>query len=62
MPLIYIIVTSNKYNLEDIFYFIIPLVLIKKAYYIFVNFLIPVLLLRGSIRNYFRKVKDITKD
>lgn len=53
MPLMYIIVTSNKYNLEDIFYFIIPLVLVKKAYYIVVNFLIPVLLLRGRIRNYF---------
>ncbi|CAD8078721.1 unnamed protein product [Paramecium primaurelia] len=60
MPLMYIIVTPNKYNLEDIFYFIIPLVLVKKAYYIVVNFLIPVLLLRGRIRNYFQKVKEIT--
>ncbi|CAK83449.1 unnamed protein product (macronuclear) [Paramecium tetraurelia] len=60
MPLMYIIVTSNKYTLEDIFYFIIPLVLVKKAYYILVSFLIPVILLRGSIRSYFKKVKDIT--
>ncbi|CAD8082237.1 unnamed protein product [Paramecium sonneborni] len=61
MPVIYIIVVQNdKYNLEDIFYFLIPLVLVKKAYYILVNFLIPVLLLRANIRQYFNKVKNKT--
>lgn len=46
MPLIYIIVTNNDYTLEDIFYFLIPLVLVKKAYYILIDFLIPALHIR----------------
>ncbi|CAK78542.1 unnamed protein product (macronuclear) [Paramecium tetraurelia] len=62
MPLMYIIVTSNDYNLEDIFYFLIPLVLVKKAYYILIDFLIPALIIRAKIKIYFSKVKEVSQD
>ncbi|CAD8095052.1 unnamed protein product [Paramecium sonneborni] len=58
MPLVYIIVTGQDYGLEDIFYFLIPLVLVKKAYYILIDFLIPALFIRAKIRIYFQKVKE----
>ncbi|CAD8178610.1 unnamed protein product [Paramecium pentaurelia] len=62
MPLMYIIVSSNDYNLEDIFYFLIPLVLVKKAYYILIDFLIPALIIRTKIKMYFSKVKEVSSD
>lgn len=58
MPLMYIIVTSNDYLLEDIFYFLIPLVLVKKAYYILIDFMIPAVIIRAKIKMYFSKVKE----
>lgn len=58
----YIIVTSNDYDLEDIFYFLIPLVLVKKAYYILIDFLIPALIIRTKIKMYFSKVKEVSSD
>lgn len=57
MPLLFIIVTTNDYTLEDIFYFLIPLTLVKKAYYVIINFLVPFIILRFKIRSYFSKVK-----
>lgn len=59
LPVLYFIVVRDDVSLKSLFYFLLPLLLVKKLHMIFIDSL-PAFYVKGLIYNYFARIRELS--